>query len=63
VSAEFAVNNKTHSAIKMSLFIANYGRKLRMGAEIRKKEKVEKVIEFAERMKKIQEETGAMLIK
>jgi len=63
VSAEFAVNNKTHSAIKMSLFIANYGRKLRMGAEIRKKEKVEKVIEFAERMIEIQEETGAMLIK
>jgi len=37
VSAEFAVNNKTHSAIKISLFIVNYGRKLRMGAEIRKK--------------------------
>ena len=37
VSAEFAVNNKIHSAIKISLFIVNYERKLRMGAEIRKK--------------------------
>ena len=34
--AEFAVN-KTYSATKMSPFIANYGRKLRMGANIRKK--------------------------
>ena len=32
----------------MSLFIANYGRKLRMRVNIRKREKVKKVIEFAE---------------
>ena len=31
VSAEFAINNKIHSTNKVSLFIANYGRKLRMG--------------------------------
>jgi len=31
----------------------NYGRKLRIGADIRRKEKVEKAIEFAERMKKV----------
>jgi len=30
-SAEFAVNNKVHTATKMSLFMANYGRELRMG--------------------------------
>ena len=53
VSAEFIVNNKTHLATKVSLFIANYGRELRMGADIRKRGKMEKVTEFAERMKKI----------
>jgi len=31
----------------------NYGRKLRIGADIRRKEKIEKAIEFAERMKKV----------
>ena len=30
-SAEFAVNNKAHTATKVSPFIANYGRELRMG--------------------------------
>jgi len=30
--AEFVVNNKAHMATKVSPFIANYGRKLRMGA-------------------------------
>ena len=29
------VNNKVHSAIKVSLFMANYGRELRMGIDIR----------------------------
>ena len=47
------MNNKVHLAIKISLFIANYGRELRMGADIRKKEKVEKAMEFVERMKKV----------
>ena len=55
------MNNKTHSVTKVSLFIANYSRKLRMGADIRRKGKVEKAIEFAERMKKVQEEVGAAL--
>ena len=41
----------------------NYGRELRMGAEIRKKEKIEKIIEFVERIKKIQKEAGAALRK
>ena len=35
--AKFAVNNKMHSATKVSLFIVNYDRKLRMEANIRKK--------------------------
>jgi len=40
-------------ATKISLFIANNGKELRMGADIRKKEKVENIMEFAERMKKV----------
>ena len=31
VLAEFVMNNKTYTAIKVSPFIVNYGRKLRMG--------------------------------
>jgi len=61
--AELAINNKVHSAMKVSLFMANYGRELRMGADIRKKGKVEKAMEFVERMKRMQEEAGAALKK
>jgi len=43
--------------------MANYGRELRMGVDIRKREKVKKAMEFAERMKKVQEEAEAALIK
>ena len=45
----------------MSLFMANYGRELRMGIDIRRKGKMEKVMEFAERIKKIQEDAEAAL--
>ena len=47
------VNNKTHSATKFLQFMANYGRELKMGADIRRKGKMEKAIEFAEKMKKV----------
>ena len=40
--AEFAFNNKIHTATKILLFQINYGRELRMGFDIRKKEKNEK---------------------
>ena len=63
VLAEFVVNNKVHSTTKVSLFMANYGRELRMGADIRKKGKVEKATEFVERLKKVQEEAGMALKK
>jgi len=33
--------------------MANYGRELRIGADIRRKGKVEKVTEFTEKIKKI----------
>ena len=57
------VNNKAHTATKMSLFMANYGRELRMGEDIRKKEKVESVMEFVEKIKKVHEEAGVVLRK
>jgi len=61
--AEFTINNKVYLATKISLFVANYGRELRIRADIRKKEKVEKAIEFVERIKKIHEEVGVVLKK
>ena len=63
VMAEFVVNNKVHTATKVLPFIANYGRELQIGADIRKKGKVEKAMEFVERMRKVQEEVGAALKK
>jgi len=54
VLAEFVINNKVHLATKISSFITNYERKLRMRADIKKKEKVEKVMEFVKRMNKKQ---------
>ena len=59
--AEFVVNNKIHTATKVLPFIANYGRELRMGGDIRKKGKIESATEFVEKMKKIHEEAGAAL--
>ena len=53
VIVEFVVNNKVQLVTKISLFMANYRRELRMEADIRKKEKVEKVMEFVERIKKV----------
>ena len=62
-SAEFEVNNKAYTTTKMLPFIANYGRELRMGGDIRKKGKVESATEFVERIKKVHEEAGAVLKK
>ena len=61
--AEFAVNNKVHTATKVSPFMANYSREIRMGGNIRKRGKVEKAVKFVERMKRIHEEVGAALKK
>ena len=60
---EFAINNKVHMAIKVSLFIANYGREMRMGGDIRRKGKVESATEFVEKMKKVHKEVEAALRK
>ena len=40
--AKFVVNNKTYSTTKISPFIANYSRKLKMEIDIRRKRKVKK---------------------
>jgi len=39
VAVEFAVNNKVHTATKVSPFMANYGKELRMGGILEEKEK------------------------
>ena len=62
-SAEFTANNKVHIVTKISPFIANYGRELRMGDDIKRRKKVKKAMEFMKRMKQIQEEVGAVLKK
>jgi len=62
-SAKFVVNNKVHTATKMLPFMANYGRELRIGGNIRKKGKVESAVEFVERMKKVHKKAGAALKK
>ena len=61
--AEFAINNKVHMATKVSPFMANYGKEVRMGGDIRRKGKVESAMEFVERMKKVQKEVEAALRK
>ena len=57
------VNNQVYSVTKVSSFIVNYNRDLRMGVDIRRKEKVEKATEFAEKIKKVSEEAEMMLKK
>ena len=52
-TAEFAVNNKVYLVMKVSPFMANYSKELRIGVDIRRKGKVEKVTEFVKRMKKV----------
>ena len=62
-ATEFAVNNKVHMATKVSPFMANYGKELRMGGDIRRKGKVESATAFVERMKKVHEEAETALRK
>ena len=55
--------HKAYSTTKVSPFMANYRRKLRIEINLRRKGKMEKATEFVERMRKVQEEVGAALIR
>ena len=59
--AEFAYNNKKHTATQISLFKANYGLSPRMGFEERRGRRFEAAEEFVERIKQVQEEVKAAL--
>ena len=62
-TAEFAFNNKVHTATKMSPFQVNYGKEPRIGFDIRKKGKNKKAEEFAKEMKERYEEARAALVR
>jgi len=62
-TAEFTFNNKVHVVTKESPFKINYGRKPRMGFDIRKKRKNVKVEEFAREMKDRYEEVKSALVR
>jgi len=62
-TAEFAFNNKVHTATRSSQFQVNYGREPRIGFDIRKKGMNEKAEEFVKEMKERHEEARAALVK
>ena len=61
--AKFAINNKVYATTKVSPFMANYEREMRMGGDIRRKGKVDSATEFIERMKKVHKEAEITLKK
>jgi len=61
--AEFVFNNKVHTSTKSLPFKINYRRELRMGFDIRKKEKNIKAEEFVKEMKNRHEEAKIAIIK
>ena len=62
-TAEFAFDNKVHTATKSSLFKVNYEREPRMSFDIRKKRKNEKAEEFVKEIKNRHEEAKVALVK
>ena len=50
-------------ATKVSPFMANYRKELRIGGDIRKKGKVESVMEFVKKMKKVHKKAAMALKK
>jgi len=62
-TAEFAYNNKIHTATKNLLFKVNYRQDPRMGFEGRRKGKYEAAGKFVKKIRKIQEEAKVALEK
>jgi len=62
-AAKFTINNKVHMATKVSPFMANYRREMRMEGDIRRKGKVESATKFVKRIKKVHEKVEAALKK
>ena len=62
-TANFAFNNKIHTAMKLLLFKINYKREPRISFNIRKKKKHVKVEEFVREIKSKHKEIKAALIK
>jgi len=60
---EFVINNKVYSVTKVSSFLANYNRELRIRADIRRKEKIEKLTKFVEKIKKNSRESWSNIEK
>jgi len=60
---EFAYNNKVNISTKLSPFKVNSRRDPMMGFKMRRKGKSEGAREFAEKMKRMQEKTQAVLKK
>ena len=48
---------------KVSPFMANYGRELKIEVDVRRKGKMKKATEFIERMRKVQKEAEVALTK
>ena len=63
MSVEFVINNKIYLTTKVSPYIANYERELRIGVDLRRKGKIEKAMEFVKRIRKVQEEAGTALVR
>jgi len=62
-TVEFTYNNKIYSVIRVSPFKANLSQDPQMGFKRRRKRKHETAEKFVERMKEIQEEARAVLVK
>ena len=62
-TAEFVYNNKRHTTTQISPFEANYGLSPRMGFEEKRGKRFEVAEEFVERIKQVQEEMKAALVK
>ena len=62
-TAEFAYNNKVQTSTQQSPFMVNHGRHPRMGFEVRRERKHPAAEDFVEKMRKVQEEAHAALLK